>query len=140
MMKSTITLLIYVCMLGLASCKSMTQLTPLSLLKNYEWVLTSLSGEEQDGSSDRLPYLDFMDGGKLSGFTGCNSFTGNFILEGDVISLEPIAMTKRACPDDKEARFTDALARGTHFAIDEDKLTIFENGDTLMVFSPKQRP
>lgn len=139
-MKSLFILLVASCLMGLSSCKSMTQLTPLSLLKVHHWTLSSLSGENLGEFSDQLPSLDFMDGGKLSGFTGCNSFTGNFTLQEDTISLDFIAMTRRACLGNGETHFINALEKVSHFTVGEDKLTLFENGTELMTFVPQPKP
>ncbi|MEJ0106956.1 MAG: META domain-containing protein [Bacteroidota bacterium] len=49
---------------------------------------------------------------KISGNTGCNSFSGPLIAESKKISFtEPMAMTKVACPGEGETIFLEALKK-----------------------------
>lgn len=140
-MKLLSTLLMATCFLGLVGCKAMTHLDALGLLKQQPWLLSSLSGEDLEEFSGQLPSLDFMESGKLSGFTGCNAFTGNFLMQDGAINLEPIAMTKRACPGSGEAHFVSTLEKVAQLKIDKEQLILLdEEGMELMTLVPQKHP
>ena len=52
---------------------------------------------------DAVVTLDFVDDGRLTGETGCNSFNGPYQSDGDAISIGPLAVTRAACPDPARA-------------------------------------
>lgn len=43
------------------------------------------------------PRLEFLDGGRVAGFTGCNMLSGAWRMEGTELRLGSIATTKRMC-------------------------------------------
>jgi heat shock protein HslJ len=64
-----------------------------------------------DGTALRL---QFMDGGRVAGFGGCNNFSGSWKLDGNKLSLGPLAATRKACVQPEgvmaqEAAFLRAL-------------------------------
>jgi putative lipoprotein len=64
----------------------------------------------------------FAPDGSASGSGGCNSFTGKATIDGNRISIGPLAATQRACVPalgDQEQKFFDALADARAFDIDE---------------------
>ena len=67
--------------------------------------------------------MDFSEGGRIAGSTGCNRYVGDATVARDVLSLGGIGSTRRACPPalmDQEQRFLNALNDSTRFAIDRD--------------------
>ena len=78
------------------ACSSLNNINPLSLLMGNKWKLAGMMGKSLDVGkfADAAPLLSFMDGGKLSGFTGCNNFSGDFTLEGKSLSLNPEGMSR----------------------------------------------
>jgi len=98
-------------------------------------------GSESDLSkfSGQLPSLDFLDGGKLAGFTSCNNFSGGFSLEGSGIQLDPGAMTKKACPGTGEEEFMDAFGKVNAYKVGKEKLTLMEGTTELMSFIPAKK-
>lgn len=99
-MKQLRTLSLGLLILFFSGCSSTSSLNPLSLLMGNSWVLSSLMGGGLDMGkfSKGLPSLDFLEGGNLAGFAGCNNFSGGFSLEGTGIKLDPGAMTKKSMP------------------------------------------
>jgi putative lipoprotein len=72
--------------------------------------------------------------GKITGSSGCNSFSGQATITGQEISCGPLAATKMACAPavmDQEARFLGALADARRWMIDEKrgKLILFDAGN-----------
>lgn len=57
--------------------------------------------------------MDFVEGGRVAGSTGCNRFSGSYAQSGDRLSLGPLATTRRACTggaDAVERAFVEAVA------------------------------
>jgi heat shock protein HslJ len=69
----------------------------------------------EDADPHTRPRLEFVSAGRLSGYTGCNVFSGLWKMEGDEVRVAGLAMTKRMCvgaPGEVEKRFLAALATG----------------------------
>lgn len=139
-MKKFFSILSLVAVLSFASCSSVGNLNPMSLLTGNNWVLSSLLGNTLDGSlfSGGLPFLNFMDEGKLTGFTGCNNLSGSFNIEADGINLDPGAMTKKACEGDGENQFLSALSKANNFKVGKNKLTLLDGATELLGFVPQR--
>ncbi|TKC83161.1 META domain-containing protein [Trinickia terrae] len=91
------------------------------LLDDTRWEL--VEWKNADGSTRAVPQagggaltLDFStaDGQRrVSGFAGCNRYTGGYVLKNGGLSFGPLASTKKACPAaaaDLESAYLDALA------------------------------
>jgi heat shock protein HslJ len=120
-------------------CSGTASLNPLSLLTGNSWVISSLMGSGLDmyKFSHALPSLDFLEGGKLAGFAGCNNFSGEFSLESTGIKLDPGAMTRKACEGNGESEFISALSKVKNFTVGKEKLTLLDGATELMSFVPK---
>lgn len=129
--------LIFLLFIGCAGKKA---INPLNQLKAKTWVLSSLMGYGLDLNQfvGGIPSLNFMDEGKISGFSGCNNFSGNFSLEGTGIKLDPGAMTKKICVGTGEKDFTSALEKVEDLKIVQDKLILLDGTTELMSFVPKK--
>ncbi len=84
-----------------------------SSLEATRWVPTRLWNEAVTiAPGTREPYVTF-DGtsGRMTGFGGCNRFSGTFKRSGDSLRLGPAASTRMACPSGafSEQGFFDAL-------------------------------
>ena len=81
--------------------------------------------------------LDFGDDRSVVGETGCNSFTGPYEIDGNGISIGPVAVTRTACPDPvrsaMEEGYLAALDRAETYRIDEHVLTLFGPEDRVLV-------
>lgn len=86
--------------------------------------------------SGGLPTLDFLEGGNLAGFAGCNNFSGGFSLEGTGIKLDPGAITRKACPGGGEDEFISSLNKVKNFTVGKEKLTLLDGATELMSFVP----
>jgi len=139
-MKKISILLSLAFIMSLASCGSVGNLNPLSLLTGNNWVLSTLMGNSLDPSKflSGLPSLSFLDGGGLSGFTGCNNFNGKFSLDGTKMNLDPGAMTKKACEGSGENDFLGALQQVSNFKVNKDKLTLMDGAKELLSFVPQK--
>jgi heat shock protein HslJ len=122
----------------MVDCKPI-QKTAMDLLGNKTWELNSLAGitSLQDNFSSGLPTLEFLEAGRLTGFSGCNDFSGIYSLEGKNLKLDPGAMTRKACPGDGESSFISALSQVEKFKSSKDKITLLGESGELMSFIPK---
>lgn len=123
-----------------SGCSGTSNLNPFSLLTGNSWVLSTLMGSSPDMSkfSAGAPTLDFLEGGNLAGFSGCNNFSGGFSLEGTGMELDPGAITRKACPGTGETEFISALEKVKNFAVGREKLTLLDGATELMSFIPKK--
>lgn len=123
-----------------SGCGSTANLNPLNILTGSTWVLYSLEGNQIDKNKFgiELPSLEFLDGGRLAGFSGCNNFSGEFTLKETEISLDPGAITKKACPGTGEPEFISTLERVKNFNVEKEKLTLLDGATELMSFVPKK--
>lgn len=72
-----------------------------------------------------LPRLEFVGEGRVSGYTGCNMFSGAWKREGDEIRVGGLAMTKRMClggEGEVEKRFLAAIGPGGRARREGDRL------------------
>ncbi len=126
--------------IALLSCSSFKDLsdktTQMSDLINKEWVLESLNGVSVNESEfmKGLPSIMFKEDGGMQGSTGCNSFSGKFAL-GEVLKLDPGAMTKMHCPGSGETDFLNALTGATSIDVIKDDLVLKNDTDELLRFT-----
>lgn len=79
---------------------------------------------EMGGTADFariLPTIDFGADGTVSGFAGCNTFSGSFTTEGTTLTMSPLATTKIGCERPAsavEAEYLNALSGVTSWEID----------------------
>lgn len=101
------------------------------------WTVTSYySGDAIRGVlEDGTLTADFADDGTLSGNAGCNNYNGPYDIDGESISIGPLAGTKMACASDElskqEADYLAALELATSFAVTGDQLDLFRDGGTI---------
>jgi heat shock protein HslJ len=76
-------------------------------------------------------------GGQVSGSTGCNTFNGPYQIDGDSISIGPLATTLAACPtpelDQQQANYLNALSLARSFEVSAGRLDLFREGHTYAV-------
>lgn len=122
----------------MVDCKPI-QKTAMGFLGNKTWELNSLMGNSsiQELFSSGLPTLEFLEAGKLTGYSGCNDFSGIYSLEGEDLKLDPGAMTRKACPGEGESTFISALSQVEKFKSSGDKITLLGESGELMSFIPK---
>lgn len=86
----------------------------------------------------------FSEDGKVAGNAGCNDYNGSYKVDGDKISIGPLAATRKMCaePSDvmqTEQTFLQNMSNAATFSIQNDMLTLFdETGTKLLVFFPAQ--
>lgn len=84
------------------------------------WSVTSIDAASTP--ADARPTMAFEYDGRLSGFSGCNTYTGTFRTDGDRITISKLATTMMACEADKmavEQAFVAALSAATNWRLTE---------------------
>ena len=97
-------------------------------LEGTEWALASGVDVPEDADPPTL----LLEEGNASGFGGCNTFTGGYELDGDSISIGPLAGTLMACELQKmavEGAYLPALEAADAWSIDGDELVLSSGGE-----------
>jgi heat shock protein HslJ len=80
---------------------------------------------------------EFGEDGTVSGNTGCNTFSGPYEIDGENITIGPLATTLAACPtpelDRQQANYLAALDLARTFEVAGGQLTLFREGHTIAV-------
>ncbi len=112
-------------------------------LEGTKWVLTSyaVDGTMKDALVTAATDATFADG-QVSGNAGINQYNGPYELDGDDLSVGPLASTKMAGDAmvmEQEAAFLAALEAAASFEIDGDTLIIMDSsGAAVLEFSPAE--
>ena len=113
---------------------------PVSLT-GTTWVVTSYNNGKEavvSVSSDTDLTMIFTEDGQVSGAAGCNNFTGGYTVDGDAISVGPLASTMMMCGApkgvmDQETQFLAALQAATVFTIQDDVIEMRDDTGALQV-------
>jgi heat shock protein HslJ len=117
---------------AIAGCGGDDEESDAPPLEGTEWTLV----DGVDAPDDSVPTLTLGDEG-ASGFGGCNNFNGAYELDGDSITIGPLAATLMACEDDKsaaEAAYLPALEAADAWAIEDGELILSTDGEETLRF------
>ncbi|MDR2466592.1 MAG: META domain-containing protein [Prevotellaceae bacterium] len=108
-----------------------------------EWTLVSVksaAGETLKADTpEKTPTVKFEKDGKVSGFGGCNRYTGTFTtdVKASLKFASPLAATKKMCLGATiEDAYFAAIATVDGYKIDGDKLILTKGGQEVAVFNP----
>jgi heat shock protein HslJ len=102
-------------------------------LEGTAWTL--VSGVE--APADATPTLT-LEEGAASGFGGCNTFRGGYEVDGESISIGPLAATLMACEEPKmaaEGAYLPALEAADAWAISDGELVLSSDGEETLRFT-----
>lgn len=112
-------------------------------LADTQWSLTSFveTDSETPVISGTDVTLEFKENGQVAGSGGCNSFGGQYQVQGENISFSQVFSTEMACTNagvmDQEYRFLQALQSASSFSLTTTGLTIrYNNGSGSLNFVP----
>ncbi len=108
---------------------------PVTELPGTSWVLTEMGGTAD--FANIVPTLSFGGDGTVSGFAGCNTFTGTYTIDGQALSFGPLASTKMACEPPAsavEAEYLGALAGVGEWTLTDGGLDL--SGSVPLTFAP----
>lgn len=109
------------------------------------WYLKALTGPGGSSPVQSISWqidATFTEQGDISGFAGCNHYSGNYTLTGEVlpdgrgITLGSVLSTKMYCTEssDLEARYLSTLQNARSYSITGDTLTITDRLGSALVF------
>ena len=107
-------------------------------LTNTYWKLVELNGAAALQGEGKELHMILRGDDQVSGYAGCNQFTGSVTVTGDGLSFGPIASTRRMCQDvmAQEDAFLQALENAHRFSISGEDLAIENaNGEVSMRFA-----
>lgn len=108
----------------------------ISEMFGTNWELTRIGGDAVTlGENARSPRIVLgSTDDRLTGFSGCNNFTGSYRSDSDAISFGPIAATWMACSDgaDLESRLFAALANVTGYELYRHHLEFYDSRNALL--------
>lgn len=99
-------------------------------ITNTHWKLTTLEGQKVTREANQEKDIFIMlnsDASTITGFAGCNSLSGAYILEdGNRVRFDKMAVTMKACPDIKfnESEFLKALELTDNYTIYDGVLSL----------------
>lgn len=102
---------------------------PVSLT-GVEWVAINYNNGREAVVSillDTEITANFSEDGRLSGSAGCNNYMTGYTVDGDAISIEPAATTRKMCAEDvmqQESAYLAALLMAETFNIQGDRLEL----------------
>jgi len=115
---------------------------PDSLLVNRQWYLKAIENTNAVPGSEPTAY--FSSGGTLTGYTGCNNYTGRFTANGDQITITQLSSSKAACPEPQltqETAFLQGLSQAQKFSVSDTKMQLYTiNNEVLFFQSTPPKP
>lgn len=106
-------------------------------LTNTYWQLVSIAGEPvPETSIEQKAHILFLDDGRVSGFSGCNQYMGDYQVTGENLLFDSMSSTLRACPDNlTEKMLFAAFAKTVGVNLEGIELRLLgEAGEELAVF------
>jgi heat shock protein HslJ len=112
-------------------------------LENADWVLASyltLGGvvaEPLPGTNTTARFQD----GQVNGNAGCNNYFGGYEVDGNILSVGPLASTEMFCGNpqgvmDQEYAYLAALGNAAFFEIDGEQLEIADSdGESVLIYN-----
>jgi len=121
--------------------------TPPALV-GTEWVAIGINNG-RGGVAGALAGVEvtatFGEDGRVTGSGGCNRYFGPYALDGDALSIGPLASTRMACFEpagvgEQETAYLAALGRVATWSIREDRLQLRDPDGALQVdFRPAEK-
>ena len=111
-------------------------------LEGPEWVLKSYlnqEGELVDTLAGTFTSANFKEG-QVNGNASCNGYFGGYEMDGNSISIGPLASTEMFCGSppgvmDQEMAFLSAMGSAAEYKIEAEQLLLLDaNGETSLVF------
>lgn len=106
-------------------------------LTNTYWQLVSIAGEPvPETSIEQKAHILFLDDGRVSGFSGCNQYIGDYQVTGENLLFDSMSSTLMACPNNQtEGMLFAAFAKTVGVNLDGIELRLLgEAGEELAVF------
>jgi len=105
------------------------------------WELIRYNGQlpEEAGFKRKIPTMVInLSEKRVGGNSGCNSYGGEVIIEGNTMHLNRIMSTKMYCVDVPEHEFFQMLRQPLQFEIKDDVLSLEQEGVVILEFKLKK--
>lgn len=104
-------------------------------LTGVRWKLSELMGQAITATEpDQTPYLEFGEDNRVSGFSGCNQFTGAYEAKGLSLSFKPMATTQKACLNASvEEQFLQTIQGVDNYTVNESGLALYKARTAALV-------
>jgi heat shock protein HslJ len=113
-----------------------------SPLVGAEWIIDTIGGKAV--TSKQPPTITFGEDGRVSGFGGCNRFSGGYTQDGARVSFQPVMMTLMACPQGNvnqlEGTLGSALNGDANYVIDGDGAMTLTGANGVVITAKKTIP
>lgn len=121
-----------------ASHTSSSTHSNVSLAGTY-WKLIELNGQPVLPAAEQKEVRIILtsEGKRVTGFSGCNRFTGGYRVKGNQVEFSHVASTRMACMEtmEQEMLFLSALGNTKQFKINDEKLFMYDaDGKLLFCF------
>ena len=109
-------------------------------LEGTEWALQQLAVDAAltDVPSDVVATL-FLQDGQASGAAACNTFSGDYTLDGDALTFGPMLSTMMVCEGEKastEASYLAAFPLVASYSLDGEALSLLDgSGDPVLAYA-----
>lgn len=117
--------------------------TGVAPLYGRTWRLESLPDKDGEAlGAARQPLTMRFEEGRVSGFSGCNRFTGAYAVDGDVVTFSQLVGTMMACPEPAlalETAFRAALGSPLRYAFQGIRLSLTPSSGEPLVFVAEAR-
>ena len=138
-------LIVLVCILSLTSCNTpdVDENPPAASFEGQTWILQYYRKTTAvEGITAAITFSE----GKVSGSTGCNSFSGDYTFSGEVsgdLQITNLAVTEMACLEpeklmDQEAFFLETLNDARRFEYSPEQFMIYQSGRDALTFKPER--
>ncbi len=110
-------------------------------IETNKWELASFKGAsiEDAGFTLKTPLLVInLSENKVGGNSGCNSFGGEAVVEGNTVTFDKVFSTKMYCNGVPEIEFFELLQQPLQFELKNDVLQFEKNGQVIMTFKLMQ--
>ena len=126
----------------LAGCCRVPAGLAVATLEGFTWRLAALPGQAVPAGNG-APTARF-EGGRVSGFSGCNRFMGSYTVDRDRLTIGNLAGTMMACPEPAmalEKAFLSALSGGQAATLTGNRLSLAPAaGGAPLQFEPEPKP
>ena len=138
-------LLMLVCsvMLVFGACSSTKdKATDNAKIFNIEWKMQSVKAKDNNSlvipQPEKMPTMTIAtDGTSVSGYAGCNRYSGPVTIKGAKVTFGALAATKMFCMDsmDVESALFNAFAEADSYALVNGELLLKKGNVTLATFA-----
>ncbi len=129
------------CIALLAGCATSSGTRgPVADLAGSHWTVVSIDGKSPARSDDALT-VEFGVDGRISGNSGCNTYSGPYIRDESTLRIGELMSTRRACTDSdrqsQETRVLDILQGETTLRRERDDRISLRGGSGELVLAPR---